>query len=250
MLRGAMFKIGHFGYPRIMDADSFYDGAMTNISRLFLLLAFFSSTCGASLCESGLRQSPIDIRTSKKQNLPELGFSYRSAPLRLANDGHTVRVRFMDAGKLTIGRQNYALQQFHVHTPGGDRIAGEEFPMAAHILHKSASGQLLAIVVPFRLGAENPLLNRVFGHIPLPNDGDHVLETEHISAMGLLPKDLGYFRYSGSLTASPCTEGVEWIVMKQPQELSAAQLALYKRKFADNIRSPRALNQRVVLESQ
>ena len=38
--------------------------------------------------------------------------------------------------------------------------------------------------------------------------------------------------------------------MKQPLELSAAQLALYKRTFADNIRSPRALNQRVVLESQ
>jgi carbonic anhydrase len=216
----------------------------------FLLCAVFAGSCGASLCESGLRQSPIDIQSSKKQRLPELSFSYRTEPLRLANDGHTVRVRFKDAGELTIGQQHYMLQQFHFHTPGGDRIASEEFPMAAHILHKSLNGQLLAIVVPFRLGANNPLLARVFAHIPAKHDGDHVLATEQVSALDLLPKNHGYFRYSGSLTASPCTEGVDWIVMKEPLELSAAQLALYKSTFADNIRSPRPLNQRVVLESQ
>ena len=216
----------------------------------FLCIGLAAAASAASLCEKGLRQSPIDIRASKKQNLAALDFGYRAEPLRLANDGHTVRVRFKDAGTFSIGQQHYRLQQFHFHTPGGDRIGGEEFPMAAHILHKSASGQLLAIVVLFRLGAENPLLTQVFSRIPALQDGDHVLASEQVSAQALLPKDHGYFRYSGSLTASPCTEGVEWIVMKQPLELSAAQLALYKRTFADNIRSPRALNQRVVLESQ
>jgi carbonic anhydrase len=232
-----------------MAAELFWMAFMANKTSAFLCGILFAGACGASLCESGLRQSPIDIQSSKKQNLPALVFNYRAEPLRLANDGHTVRVRFKNAGALHIGSQSYALQQFHFHTPGGDRIAGEEFPMAAHILHKSPSGQLLAIVVPFRLGAKNPLLTRVFGRIPAQKDGDHVLAAEQVSALALLPADHGYFRYSGSLTASPCTEGVEWIVMKQPLELSAAQLALYKRSFADNIRSPRALNQRVVLES-
>jgi carbonic anhydrase len=245
-----MFKLGHFGNPHIMAVNFFFGGVMTNRCHVFLVCAFFANACAAALCESGLRQSPIDIQSSKKQKLPELGFGYRAETLRLANDGHTVRVRFKDAGALTIGPQRYTLQQFHFHTPGGDRIAGEEFPMAAHILHKSAGGQLLAIVVPFRLGADNRLLNKVFGHIPAQQDGDHRLASEQVSALDLLPKNRGYFRYSGSLTASPCTEGVDWIVMKQPLELSAAQLALYKSKFADNIRGPRALNQRVVLESQ
>jgi carbonic anhydrase len=219
--------------------------------KTFALLfsALFAPLCQASLCESGLRQSPIDIRASQKHKLPALDFAYRAEPLRLANDGHTVRVRFRGAGTLGIGPQRYALQQFHFHTPGGDRIAGEEFPMAAHLLHKSPSGQLLAIVVLFRLGAENALLQSVFSHIPAKQDGDHVLPSDQVSALALLPKDHGYYRYSGSLTASPCTEGVEWIVMKQPLELSAAQLALYKARFADNIRAPNALNQRVVLES-
>ena len=245
-----MFKIGHSVYPPIMVSNPFFGGVMTNRALVFFLSASFAGACVASLCETGQRQSPIDIQASKKQNLPELEFRYRPEPLRLANDGHTVRVRFKDAGTLTIGQQRYTLQQFHFHTPGGDRIAGEEFPLAAHILHKSVSGQLLAIVVPFRLGADNPLLARVFSRIPAKPDGDHVIASDQVSALALLPKEHGYFRYSGSLTASPCTEGVEWIVMKRPLELSAAQLALYKSKFADNIRGPRALNQRVVLESQ
>jgi carbonic anhydrase len=221
---------------------------MPNKTLAFLCGTLFAAACSASLCESGLRQSPIDIRASQKQHLPPLVFHYQAEPLRLANDGHTVRVRLHSAGSLTIGAQAYTLQQFHFHTPGGDRIAGEEFPMAAHLLHKSASGQLLAIVVPFRVGAENPLLRAVFKRIPAKQDGDHAF-AEVVNALDLLPLQRGYFRYSGSLTASPCTEGVEWIVMKQAVELSAAQLALYKSQFADNIRAPRALNQRVVLES-
>jgi carbonic anhydrase len=245
-----MFKIGHFGDPPIMAFDICFGDVMMKKALVFILSASMAGVWGATLCETGLRQSPIDIQSSKKQNLPELSFGYRTEPLRLANDGHTVRVRFKDAGQLSIGQQRYTLQQFHFHTPGGDRIAGEEFPMAAHILHKSASGQLLAIVVPFRLGADNPLLARVFSQIPRQQDGDHLIASEQVSALDLLPKNRGYFRYSGSLTASPCTEGVDWIVMKQPIELSSAQLALYKGKFADNIRGPRALNQRVVLESQ
>jgi carbonic anhydrase len=224
---------------------------MATKTSTFLACMLVASACSASsLCDTGLRQSPIDIRASKKQNLPPLVFGYRAEPLRLANDGHTVRVRFKNAGALTVGSQAYTLQQFHFHTPGGDRIASEEFPMAAHILHRSAAGQLLAIVVPFRLGADNPFLSRVFSRIPTQEDGDHRYASEPVSALELLPSEHGYFRYSGSLTASPCTEGVEWIVMKQPVELSAAQLAVYKARFADNIRAPRALNQRLVLESQ
>lgn len=222
---------------------------MTKRCIAFFFCVLFAEIGCASLCESGQRQSPIDIRVTHKQALPALVFDYQAEPLRLANDGHTVRVRFKNAGTLRIGAQSFALQQFHFHTPGGDRIAGEEFPMAAHILHKSPSGQLLAIVVPFRLGVENPLLARVFSHIPPKPDGDHLLAAEQVSALSLLPRERGYFRYSGSLTASPCTEGVDWIVLKHPVELSAAQLAQYKSRFADNIRAPRALNQRVVLES-
>ena len=216
---------------------------------LLLSLLLLSASSIAGVCENGHRQSPIDITSSSKQKLPALSFEYRAAPLKLADDGHTVRVRFGNGSQLHIGNQRYTLQQFHFHTPGGDRIAGEEFPMAAHLLHKSQSGQLLAVVVLFRLGAENPMLASLLPQIPAGADGDHTIPGVTVDASGLLPAGHGYYRYQGSLTAPPCTEGVDWIVMKQALTLSAAQLARYSKRFSDNARAVQPLYQRVVQES-
>lgn len=219
----------------------------------FLLLlgcAVGMSCTWANLCESGRRQSPIDIQATSQRALPPLEFRYQSAPLHIADDGHTVRVRFAPGQTLHIGRERYTLQQFHFHTPGGDRIAGEEFPMAAHLLHKSTSGQLLAVVVLFRIGAESALLNTLLPLIPARADGDHSPVGVRVDASRLLPMVRGYYRYPGSLTAPPCTEGVAWLVLKRPLELSGAQLARYRQRFADNARAVQPANHRVVLESQ
>jgi carbonic anhydrase len=230
---------------------------MTRTMRLLpaLLLTLLWLLCltvpaAASVCDSGKRQSPIDIQATLRKPLPALDFQYQSVPLRIADDGHTVRIRFAPGQTLRIGSERYALQQFHFHTPGGDRIAGEDFPMAAHLLHKSTSGQLLAVVVLFRTGAENPVLGRLLPLIPARADGDHVHPDVRIHAGDLLPSGHGYYRYTGSLTAPPCTEGVDWLVLKQPVELSSAQLALYRQRFSDNARTVQPLHQRVVLESQ
>lgn len=223
---------------------------------LALILAAMSLLAGvadaASLCDSGRRQSPIDIPAgvAVRKDLPTLDFRYQAAPLKLADDGHTVRVRFGKGSELRVGGQRYALQQFHFHTPGGDRVAGEEFPMAAHLLHKSDAGQLLAVVVLFRQGADNPLLDRLLPLIPVRADGDHSPPGVAVDASALLPATRGYFRYTGSLTSAPCTEGVDWIVLKQPLTLSVAQLARYRQRFADNARAVQPLHGRVVLESR
>jgi carbonic anhydrase len=203
----------------------------------------------AGLCDSGRRQSPIDIRETSRQALPALDFQYLPTQLKLADDGHTVRVRFGKGSALRIGKERFNLQQFHFHTPGGDKIAGEEFPMAAHLLHKSPSGQLLAVVVLFRTGRESALLNTLIPRIPARADGDHTHPEVTVNASALLPPTHSYFRYPGSVTAPPCTEGVEWIVLKQTLELSDGQLARYRARFADNARAVQPLHQRTVLES-
>ena len=219
---------------------------------LVLPLLLASAVCQASLCESGQRQSPINItpESLSAQKLPAMTVDYQPAPLKLANDGHTLRVRFDKSGQLVLGKERFALQQFHFHTPGGDQIQGETFPFAAHILHKNASGQLLAIVVPFRLGAENPLLAKLLPLIPAKVDGNHLHPKLQVSAKELLPATLGYYRYSGSLTDAPCTEGVQWLVMKQPLELSSAQLGQWQNHFKNNMRGINPLYGRKVFESQ
>jgi carbonic anhydrase len=218
---------------------------------LFATVGLLACTSAfAGLCESGLRQSPIDIRETARQALPALAFQYVQTPLKLADDGHTVRVRFAKGSTLHIGKERYTLQQFHFHTPGGDKIAGEEFHMAAHLLHKSASGQLLAVVVLFRTGLENALLKTLMPLIPARADGDHSHPDKSVNASDLIPATRGYFRYSGSVTGPPCTEGVDWIVLKQPLQLSPDQLDRYRARFADNARAVQPLHERPVLESQ
>ena len=212
-------------------------------------LGFVAASCQASLCETGQRQSPIAIVHGTRLQRAPLQFDYRAAPLRMANDGHTARVRFDAGSTLRIGGARYDLQQFHFHTPGGEQIGTEAFPMAAHLLHKSRSGQLLAVVVLFRLGRENPLLARLLPLVPEHADGDHSMAAVQVSADELLPAQRGYYRYSGSLTAWPCTEGVDWIVLKEPLELSPAQLAAWQHRFADNMRGVQPLHGRTVWES-
>ena len=214
------------------------------------MTTFACATASAGLCESGQRQSPIDIRQTTRQVLPPLEVSYQTTPLKLDNDGHTVRVRFGKGSVLRIGNETYTLQQFHFHTPGGDKIAGEEFPMAAHLLHKSQSGQLLAVVVLFRTGQENALLQTLLPMIPAKQEGSRVRANVSVNANRLLPSNLSYFRYAGSVTAPPCTEGVDWIVIKQPLHVSSDQLARYRQHFQDNARAVQPLHQRLVLESQ
>lgn len=223
-------------------------GASAGLAWALLLLPQLAST-ETALCQTGRRQSPIDIVAPVRHKLPALEFRYRPAALKIANDGHTARVRFANSSQLLIGKEVFTLQQFHFHTPGGDRLGGEEFPMAAHLLHKSKSGQLLALVVLFRQGAENPALAALWPHLPAHADGDHVVANATADANGLLPASRAYYRYQGSLTAAPCTEGVTWLVMKQPLTLSAPQLAFWRARFADNIRGPQALQGRSVEES-
>ncbi len=203
----------------------------------------------SSLCGLGHRQSPIDIVTPVRSALPALEFRYREAPLKIANDGHTARVRFANDSRLLIGQNSYTLEQLHFHTPAGDRLAGEEFPLAAHLLHKSSAGQLLAVVVLFRQGTANPVLADLWPRIPARVDGDHLVAEASVDASRLLPANHSYYRYEGSLTASPCTEGVTWLVLKQPLQLSGEQLAYWHERFVNNMRSPQPLHGRIVLES-
>lgn len=200
-------------------------------------------------CDLGRRQSPVDIVAPQKQKLPEIQFQYRTAPLRIVNDGRTARVRMANGSRIVLGQDSYPLQQFHFHVPGGDKVQGQEYDMAAHFVHKGA-GRLVVVVVLFRKGAENAALAQLWSKIPRRADGERLFPDATVDATQLLPAARGYYAYEGSLTAPPCTEGVYWMVLKQPIELSADQLARFSKIFPNNTRPVQPLNGRVVGESQ
>jgi carbonic anhydrase len=203
----------------------------------------------ADLCSRGQRQSPIDITGPVHPAPLALQPHYLSAPLHLVNDGHTVRARIADGSHLLLGGERLVLTQFHFHRPGGDKLQGEEFPLGMHFLHKRASGQLVSLVVLFRQGADNPALAELLPLMPTLAGSERRLPGQRFDAGRLLPANSAHYRYDGSLTAPPCTEGVLWLVMKQPLQASPAQLAQLARLFPANARAVQPLHRRVVSES-
>ena len=44
-----------------------------------------------------------------------------------------------------------------------------------------------------------------------------------------------FFNYDGSLTTPPCTEGINWLVIKKPLLISQAQFNVINQHWAGNI---------------
>jgi len=146
-----------------------------------------------------------------------------------------------------MGRR-YELQQFHFHRPSEERINGRQFEMVAHLVHKDAEGRLAVVAVLIERGGDHPLVQTIWNNLPLE-------KLEALTAPGtidvgqLLPDDKAYYTYMGSLTTPPCTEGVLWMVMRQPVQLSAQQIGIFARLYPMNARPLQAGAGRMIKES-
>src|SRR3990172_6607698 len=92
-------------------------------------------------------------------------------------------------------------------------------------------------------GDKNPVLSKVWSSLP-KKDGKEVALKEPLDMNALLPEDKGAYRYVGSLTTPPCTEGVKWIVMKSSLNVTVKQLAGFKKLFPMNARPLQPINSR------
>ncbi len=202
------------------------------------------------VCKIGKEQSPIDIQTKAtvKAKLAPIGFNYKAGAGEVVNNGHTIQVNLSDAGSAKLAAGDYQLLQFHFHTPSEEKVDGKNFPMVAHFVHKSAAGGLGVVGVMFKEGKENAALKAVFDAMPA-KEGDKSALKAPLNAADVLPADKGYYAFKGSLTTPPCSESVAWQVMKQPVELSKAQIEAFRKLYKMNARPVQPMNGRKVQES-
>ena len=201
-----------------------------------------------SACKLGKEQSPIDIRNATKSTLPPLDFKYAKSSAEVVNNGHTIQVNLADGGVLTLDGVPYKLVQFHFHAPSEEKIGGKAYPMEAHLVHQSAEGKLAVVAVLLTEGRANAALNSVFRDLPQTEGAEKTLDA-NFNAAELLPIARGYYTYVGSLTTPPCSEGVRWQVLKQPVEVSKAQIAAFRKLYSMNARPVQPLNDRKVEEN-
>lgn len=199
-----------------------------------------------STCKTGARQSPIDIRNPVISEVEPIQFHYEDVALKVSNNGHTIQVDYAPGSFILYAGARYELVQFHFHSPSEERINGRAFDMVAHLVHRSAQGRLAVVAVLLAAGREQPMLQAVWAAMPGTRDRTRERTDVAINVKHLLPADPTYYSYMGSLTTPPCTEGVQWLVMKTPIEMSREQIAHFTALYPMNARPLQASNDRVI----
>ncbi|HCM89857.1 MULTISPECIES: carbonic anhydrase family protein [Vagococcus] len=195
------------------------------------------------VCPSHQYQSPIDIVNNDTQPMNDDGdiiLRYRKKMNAIVNTGYCVQ-GYLN-GVASINNRNFEFQQFHFHAKGEHTIDGKDFPLELHLVHQSESGKMAVIAIHFEIGTENPTIDNILNHLD-ESDFDN-----HINLLDLVPKNLDYYHYLGSLTTPPLTENVEWYVLIEAMTLSKEQLRKITTIHKDNYRETQDLGPRKVLK--
>lgn len=205
-----------------------------------------------SACKNGKKQSPIDIVTNgmkKGMTAQPISLDYQVVGLDIVNNGHTIQCNYPQGSTLKIGDQTYQLLQFHFHHPSEHTVNGAYYGMEMHLVHKNAEGEIGVLGLLIREGRESEFLAQLWKYAPKKADQSLVNAEIKVDVRQILPAQLGYYNYSGSLTTPPCSEAVNWMVLKNVAEASKEQIAAFKALMGGpNNRPVQRLHARVVTE--
>jgi carbonic anhydrase len=212
----------------------------------------YDACCGGEFAE----QSPIDIHTGNvefQRPLPVLKFKLPGVTsLNVVNNGHTVQANVPPGATLELAGTVYNLLQFHFHTPSEHTVDGAHAPIEMHMVHKTADGLMTAVVGVFIVpGKEHKELQKIWANLPVEENEETDVARFHLH--NILPGKMQSFRYPGSLTTPPCTEGVSWNILATPITMSPDQIVAFQAIFSGdefpngNARPTQDLNGRVVV---
>ncbi len=201
-----------------------------------------------SACSEGKNQSPIDLTDFIEADLEPIEIHYEAGGKEVINNGHTIQVNFTPGSKISVAGHAFELKQYHFHAPSENQINGKSYPMEAHLVHADEAGNIAVLAVLFVEGETNPSIASAWSYMPGIEGGKQNLPSG-VSAEGLLPANRDYYRFDGSLTTPPCTEGVLWLVMKKPVTVSKDQIGKFVKVLKHpNNRPIQPINARAVIQ--
>ena len=196
------------------------------------------------VCGKGKKQSPLNIVGPFDKSKETLSVDYKEGPLKMLNNGHTIQVNTEPGSTLTIGKESFDLLQFHFHRPSEEQVDGKNASMVAHFVHKSKEGKLAVIGVMLNEGKDSAAIKTLWANLP-PKEGEEFLPPKvTFNPASMMPKEMAFYNYEGSLTTPPCTEGVQFYILKTAVDISKQQLAKFPFKL--NARPVQSLNGRKI----
>lgn len=203
-----------------------------------------------SECATGMRQSPINIIANDSiGSHDDFSIKYMMNNVKMTeHKGHAIQIDYENIGGVVFKNQEYKLLQSHFHAPSENFIDGKQFPLEAHFVHKNNKDELLVVALFFKIGAFNPDMQKIIENIPEKDDQQKVLEGLDINHF--FNHANKHFYFHGSLTTPPCTEGVEWIVLKESVELSQEQFDSFVKHFHANARNLQLRHDRKIYNNE
>ena len=162
----------------------------------------------------------------------------------ILDNGHTIQITVEEGSTLTLNGKTYGLKQFHFHTPSEHTVDGKNLPLEMHMVHQSDDGNFGVIGLLFEEGKGNENFEQIIKHMPsLPGESSHFTDVK-LDLNVHVPKNISAFHYTGSFTTHPCTENVEWLVLRNKFTLSADQIKAFSSRLHNNNRPIQAMNGR------
>ena len=199
-----------------------------------------------STCAMGKEQSPIDLTAAQSADPLAIEFDYERAGIAVENNGHTIQVNPDPGSAIVLSGVRFDLLQFHFHHASEHTVDGNQLPLEMHLVHRNDGGSLAVVGILFEEGPANGVLGPVWDHLPTEAASSNVVPGDYDLA-SVLPATRKTWRYPGSLTTPPCTEGVQWIVLTEQLTMSAEQIAAFGAIFPNNFRPVQPLGERVLV---
>ena len=195
-------------------------------------------------CYDGQQQSPIQIGATTHKAMPALSPQLGVVKAQWAMVDHTLELKPKTVHRLRNNGVDYQLESIRFHYPS-EHMIGEKFWMVEmRYYYRAKTGERLAIATFGDMGEDNPALSAVFDQVSEKNNADFSFDLKD-----LMPNTDAYYAYRGSMTYPPCTEGVEWRVLKQPFILSRDQKERLFTLIGRNTRLPQPVYFRTVYET-
>jgi len=200
-----------------------------------------------AMCGRGRNQSPVDIRTPFEKTKTSVVAAYKNGPLRILNNGHTIQVNVEEGSKLRVDSMPYDLLYFQFRRPSEEFVDGKPAAMGVHFFHKNKEGKTAVVAVLLKEGNENPGIKQLWAHVPAKEGPEQEVENVKFNPGNLLPREMDFWGYDGSLSTPPCTEGVKYFVLKTPVNIAREQIEQFP--FKKNTRPVQPLNSRQITAS-